>query len=264
MQISIDEGGLRQEEDDERRYLPFAQIADVELRTRIFRAPSISIHLTSGEERTLLAGAAALDIHRALAEHLGGRPERARETARWPRGGRSVLSWIAELDDAADAGYRDGAQSLVTLFAVAEDADAFIDERAAALHLLLRVAEGADLIRTAKIVLGRVLPPIVQVVVRLSPGGASLVTDEVALEAASFLEQTDREEVRTVLASSVFPASAEQLAAIAAAMVELADETRRTASAPPGTGSRSRHGTGAGAVMSDRDTSRWIGRSWGL
>ena len=262
MQISIDEGGLRQEDGDERSYLPFAQIADVELRTRIFRAPSLGILMTSGEERTLLAGAAALDIHRALAEHLGARRERARHAARWPRMGRSIAAWLAELDDATEAGYRDDAQSRATLLAVAEDADAEIEERAAALHLLLRVAEGADLIRAAKVVLGRVVHPIVQVVVRLSPGGASFLSDAVALEAAAFLDGGDLDEVQRAVASSGPPASREQLDAIAAAKRELAEEVRRTSTAPPGAGGRSRHGSGA--AMSDRDTSRWIGRSWGL
>ncbi len=259
VQVTIDEGGIRHEARDERRYVPFAEIEDVELRTRLLREPVVSVMLSAGEELTLLTGSSALEIHRGLAEHLASR-RRGPHIAppEWKRAGRAITEWLGAIEASTLGGYRDSAAACAIALGVAEDADADVEDRAAAVHLLLRIAEGKDLVRAMKVVVGRELPPITQIAARLASGGSSFVADDVAAEAASFLASRDRADLRAAL-TQTNSATEAQLAAIDEARKELADEARRSTTSHADSGGRTRHGSAGG----DRDMSRWIGKSWG-
>ena len=237
-QISVDEGGLRHEADGQKRYVPFSSIADVELRTRLLRDPAIVVSLTGENEHELVlfVGAAALEIHRELVGHLEARRAHENRTAPvgWRREGRPLVEWLGAADAATDGGYRDGLPLSAVAFGIAEDADANVEDRAVAIHLLVRSAEGADLVRVAKLVTSRTLPPIVQIAARLAPGGRTFVPNDVVTEAASFVSPVDAAD-RTRTVDQAGAVSEDHVAVAAQARREIADEAEHAASVlPPG------------------------------
>ncbi len=260
--ISVDEGGLRQEEAGQKRYVPFASIADVELRTRLLRDPAIAVSLTGEKEHELVlfVGTAALEIHHELVAHLEAR--RAHEAMAvpvgWRRDGRPLVDWLVGAGAATDGGYRDALAPNAVALRVAEDADANVEDRAVAIHLLVRSAEGGDLVRVAKLLAARSMPPIVQVAARLAPGGPAFVPDHVFTEAKSFVSPVDAADPRCAL-DRAGPVSEDHVAAAAQARREIAQEAEHAASLPPA-GRAIRSTASAG----DGDANRWIGRSWGL
>jgi hypothetical protein len=265
-EVSIDEGGVRLQAGAERRYVPFADIADVELRTRMLRDPAVEVVLRSGEQLSLFVGASALEIHGGLVEHMAGQRRATSATARgFGRDRRSLIDWLSAVSDSAvSSGYREAAGGTASPFEVAEDENGDVEARAAAIHVLARLADGDELVRVAKLLLGRTLPPIVQVAARLAPGGWAFVSDGVLDAAMPFLDAADREEARSLLREPVpfGPAGPERDLGHAAAEArrQLDEDARARTSSPPDAHGRAR----TALSMSDRDTSRWIGRSWGL
>jgi hypothetical protein len=262
-EVSIDEGGIRLQTGAGRRYVRFADIADVELRTRMLRDPAVEVVLRSGEELSLFVGASALEIHRGLVEHLASqrRPTSSAALA-FGRERRSLIDWLSAVSDPTGSnGYREHAGGTAKL---AEDENGDVEARAAAVHVLVRLEDGDGLVRVAKLLLGRALPPIVQVAARLAPAGRAFVSEGVLEAAMPFLDEADREEARSLLRepTAFGPAGRERDLdrAAAEARRQLDEDARTRASSQPDAHGRAR----TALAMSDRDTSRWIGRSWGL
>jgi hypothetical protein len=266
--VTLDEGGLRRSEGDTRDahdYLAYDGIVDVELRTRMLRSPAVLALVHGGAERIVFVGPEALEIHRALVEHLASRrarsPTRAPEA--WRRMGRPLPAWLAALEARGDVGYREDGGGLALARAVLDDADADIEVRAAAAHLLVRFADDDDLAAAAKVLIARALPPLVIAAAWLAEGGPTIVTGARVADALRFLAPEDRSALLTAdlgVEAPQPPVSARHADAVARAAHDIAEEARRSSSAPPAERGRARHGF-AGA---DRDTSRWIGKSWGL
>jgi hypothetical protein len=258
VQITLDEGGARCVDGAARSYLPFAVMADVELETRLLRAPAVVVVLTSDERRTLFVGEDSLEIHRGLVEHLAAlRRHGPTPAPAWERAGRSLGAWLSAVGSDTEHGYRDAADRSMRALAILDDAQGNIDARAAAAHLLVRTAEAQVLLHTAKVVVGRPLPPIVFVAARL--GHAAMVDDDTFRDAMTFIDAPDRDEASEVSADQGATRSPRHDEAVAEARRELAEEALR---APPGTrvpGSSRSEVAGA-----SRDISRWIGKSWGL
>ncbi len=253
MLVSFDEGGVRQVDGEHRAYFPFAAMSGVELKSRTLRHPAVVALDSAGGSTVLFAGPEALEVHRALLEHLEVRRGRvaAAGPAHWGRGDRELEVWLADVRSPDVGTYRDGSLVPIAL-AVFEDADADIESRAAAAHVLVTRAGGGDLVRVAKTLAARPLPPLVQVAACLAEGGADLVSEDVFTEAAAFLGDKDRASARSV----PMVRSERHTAAAAQARKELADTVPHRGVTP-----QRHHRKAAGA---DRDASRWIGKSWGL
>lgn len=103
------------------------------------------------------------------------------------------------------------------------------------------------------------MPPIVQIAARLAPGGQAFIADDVITEAAFFVSHVDAADLKRHALDQGGAAGERYVTAVAQAKREIAEDARRAASSlPPARAARS------SSSMSDRDTSRWIGRSWGL
>lgn len=248
--LVLDEGGVRHTLGSERRYFDFQEIADVELRTRLLRDPILVLVDTEEEQHVVFAGPDALEIHKVLTEHaiLAAAAQRS-PPQHWPRHGRPLEEWLESVS-ASDT-YRTSGDVARRALGVLADVNAAVEDRAAAAHLLVRFAEGEDLVAAAKLFASHALPPLVVAAAQLADGGLSLTTDDGFL----FLSSADRKSVdlhRRAGTTRHEEAAAEARRASKLETVArpMPVHERRTAAS---------HGPAA-----YRDMSRWIGKSWGI
>lgn len=243
--LVLDEAGVRHSLGNEHRYFPFEHIADVELRTRLLRDPVLVLLDTKSEEHVVFAGPDALEIHKALAEHAR---TRLRAPEHWPRHERPLEVWLESVR--ASNGYRTSGDLVAKALEVLADARASVEDRAGAAHVLVRFAEGDDLVAAAKLFLTRAFPPLVVAAAVLADGGFSLTKDDGWL----YLSPADRKSVDLHRRHD----AQRHLDAVAEARRQLRIEAPSLLPVP--THVRAAHH----APAAYRDMTKWIGKSWGI
>jgi hypothetical protein len=260
--VALDEGGLRCTADDGAAYVPFASIADVDIETRLFGR--VELVLTGVEHDTLripLTNANPLDVQRACLLRRAER--RAASVIDVPsvlvRGTAPFTEWLARVVGTTGerGGYRDGAVDAATLVAVLGDEHADAAARAAAAHALVASGSAEHLLAVARVFVAHALPPIVLVAAHLAPGGAALVSKDVASELLPFLAVED---ARTCV--QVADADRERL--VAHALSVALDEARAAAEASSDADDHSPRRRRLAAPTAGVGAAGWIGRTWAL
>lgn len=233
-------------------YLPFALMSDASLREDVLGRTVLDLRGTDGETLSVrLNDPDPIDLHREIVRAVLDWTRSAKPPiTALARGDRPIARWLEDLDRVAPGGYRDAAIGATELGAIMRDARAHGDVRAAAAYLILSSNDSGAIRDLIEVLVEHAVPPIVLVMVRVAPGGASLVDDEFFAEVCSLLPSGDAPPARAATAS---PAVSGALAAVRearAAMEVTANDTR------------TRRGPRSAAIA--ESGLRWVGRSWAL
>jgi hypothetical protein len=264
--VTFDEGGLRCVAKDRAAYVPYDAIVDATIANTFFgRTVLVLDGSGEGDEtRIELANGNPFDVLAAVLAAV----TRPHASSRLPALGRnddSLDAWLSRVRSLAagegSAGYRDGSVTIEpsALVTTLGDAAASTEERAACAHALLELGTDDALAAVARILVSRAVPPLVLVATHLARAGTVLVGDDLFSDVRGWLDPRDAAEASS-LAKRSDDAQAQRLASVLGeAQREAAAALDNAAAATRG---RKLHSLPAGG--GGLDTSKWIGRSWGL
>jgi hypothetical protein len=266
--VGLDEGGLRCSSRRHAFYVPYDEIVDAAIDNPFIGRTVLVLHLAREEAplRIQLANANPFDVLGAVLVHVA-RPHPSTRIPALARGDSALSEWlerVRRLATGADKGsYRDAAVcplDLAALAAALADENASCDERAAAAHALLEIDTDETLPVVAHVLVTRAVPPMVLVASRLGRGGRAFVDEELLADLCALLPARD---AAAVPALSGQAQDDSQVHRAAAAIERAKKDAARAFEAAAASGSRGRklHPLTASGAL---DTSRWIGRSWGL
>ncbi|MDC3957702.1 hypothetical protein [Polyangium jinanense] len=199
VEIALDEGGLRCAVDEYVSYYPWVLLGPAQLEPDWRGIPTLTLTNESGRAfaRVPLLGksahASAVTLLRSYEQRRAGRilpaPPVARSLARQGRPLSAWLEALAALGAASNkrAGYREQAPSdLAELPSIVADLGQTSEIRAAAAYVLLALrAPDLDALKNA---ITEAAPPLVQLLVHLSPAGKAIVSRESIEAVRPFLE----------------------------------------------------------------------------
>jgi len=272
MTIALDEGGLRclSGREGEALYVPYDVIEDATIANTYFGRTLLVLVLDLDlgghvEMEIEIANGNPFDVLGAVIAHVA-RPHASSRLPQLGRKGMALDAWLARVRGGvtgeATAGYREtmaGAVDVPLLAATLDDADAPVDERAAAAHALLEIASDDALFAVASVLVARAVPPIVIVAVRFGRGGRAIVDEDVLTDMRALLSADDARAVTATLAVREDPEVEARIATALERAQRAAVEEIERARASSARGRRLAHATGG-----ITDPARWIGRSWAL